>query len=296
MPPVQRTTQTAGTAGAALTIGDLAMATGLTPEVLRTWEARHGFPVGRRTPKGHRRFSERDSRQVRDVISLRAAGLSLDKAIARVLADADDSARSLYAHLRRLHPHLRAERLRADTLVALSRAIEDESCVLARRPVLFGAFQTAERYHRSEERWRELDRTALFTLAMADFGDGVEPPHADGPWLLHLGTDEPMRREWSVVCVSESFHAVLTAWERPGQAGRGGAREFEAIWSTDPRAAQTAARLCVGLARTTGLDVPAEVVATLAGEPAPADPGVVEALFGRTVGYLDRWPVRAGGR
>ena len=286
MSPAAASSQPVSAAEATLSIGELARTTGLTPELLRTWEARHGFPSAQRTPTGHRRFSNRDARRIRDVLILRSAGLGLHQAIARVLADDDASSRSVYAHLRRAHPTLRTERLRCDSLVALSRSIEDESCVLARRPVLFGAFQTGERYRRSEERWRELDRTALFTLAMADFGDRA--PAADGPWRLQLGADEPMRREWAVVCVSDHFHAVLAAWERPGQAGRGDAREFEAIWSTDPRAARTAARLCVGLARPAGLDVPAPVVALLAGEPDPADPAVVEALFGRTIGYLDR--------
>lgn len=292
MPPAANPLPARG-AEASLTIGELASATGLTPEVLRMWEVRHGFPVGERTPAGHRRFRERDVQRVRDVVTLREAGLGLEKAIDRVLAGEAEASRSVYAQLRTGLPHLRTERLRADTLLALSKAIEDESCVLARRPVLVGAFQTDEFYRRSEERWHELDRTALFTLAMADFGRRSSPVARSGPRLLQLGRSEPMRREWAVVCVSEQFHAVLTAWERPGQTGRRADREFEAIWTTEPRAARSAARLCLGLARTAGVRVPEEVVAALAGDGVPSEAAVVESLAARTVGYLDRL---AGGR
>jgi DNA-binding transcriptional MerR regulator len=277
------------TSEAGLSIGELAAAAGVTPEVLRTWEARHGFPVGDRTPSGHRRFGQRDVRRVRDVLSLRSAGLTLQRAIARVLAaDEDSDSRSLHAHLRSAYPELRPERLRARTLVALSHAIEDESCVLARTPVLFGAFQTGARYRRSEERWRELDRTALFTLAMAEL-EGPQPGAVGpGPLLVPLVADDPMRREWAVVCVSEQFHALLTAWELPGQAGARRDRVFEAIWTTDHRVVRGAARLCAGLARRAGVDLPDDVVAALAGDGTPTDPAVVESLFARTLGYVDR--------
>jgi DICT domain-containing protein len=270
-----------------LTIGELAASVGVRPELLRTWEARHGFPTSERTPAGHRRFRGSDIGRVRDVLTLRDAGLGLEKAIARVLAGASGQPRSVYAELRRTHPQLHPQRLRASSLVAISHAIEDESCALARRPALIGAFQTGAFYRRSERRWRELDRTAMFTLAMADFGSEDPAIEEDGPRLVHLRRREPMRREWVVVCVAEDFHATLAGWQRPGQAGRGGAREFEAVWTTDPSVARAAARLCIGLARTAHVSVPDEVLPLLARDGRPSDAAAVESLAARVVGYLD---------
>jgi MerR family transcriptional regulator, light-induced transcriptional regulator len=276
-----------------LTIGDLAASVGVTPELLRTWEARHGFPTSERTPAGHRRFRASDISRVRDVLTLRDAGLGLEKAIARVVASASDEPPSVYAELRRTHPELHPQRLRAGSLVALSNAIEDESCALARRPVLIGAFQTGAFYRRSEQRWRELDRTALFTLAIADFGRAKPAVEEDGPRLVELGRREPMRREWAVVCVAEDFHATLAGWERPGQTGRGDAREFEAVWTTAPSVARAAARLCMGLSRTAQVPVPDEVLAFLGRDGGVSDAAAVESLAARAVGYLDR---RLAGR
>lgn len=276
-----------------LTIGELAVSVGVRPELLRTWEARHGFPTSERTPAGHRRFRESDVRRVRDVLTLRDAGLGLEKAIARVLAGASGEPRSVYAELRRTHPQLQPQRLRVGSLVALSNAIEDESCALARRPVLIGAFQTGAFYRRSEQRWRELDRTALFTIAMADFGSEDPAVDEDGPRLVQLGRREPMRREWAVVCVAEDFHAMLAGWERPGQTGRGDAREFEAVLTTTPSVARAAAQLCIGLSRTAHVPVPDEVLAFLARDGGVSDAAAVESLAARAVGYLDR---RLAGR
>ncbi len=284
----------AGPVAASLTIGELATEAGVTPELLRTWEARHGFPFGERTPAGHRRFVPADAQRVRDVLALRATGLSLDRAIKRVLAEGDGQSRSVFAELRRSLPQLRTERMRGDTLVALSRAIEDESCALARRPVLVGAFQVEESYRRSEKRWRDLSGTALFTLVLADFGKQRSLRQHAGPSLVQLGEAEPMRREWTVVCVAEDFHAALAAWEQPGQVGRRGDREFEAVWTTDPRAARSAARLCLDLAGTTGVEVPDEAVAILEGEGGPPRVDAVESLAMRAMGYLDR--LQAGRR
>ena len=62
-----------------LTIGQLAARTGLTPEVLRMWETRHGFPVPVRLPSGHRRYTDADVDDVLRVLRLREGGVHLDQ-------------------------------------------------------------------------------------------------------------------------------------------------------------------------------------------------------------------------
>jgi MerR family transcriptional regulator, light-induced transcriptional regulator len=50
---------------ALVSIGEVAEATGLSPEVIRVWERRYGFPVPVRLPSGHRRYRAEDLRRLR---------------------------------------------------------------------------------------------------------------------------------------------------------------------------------------------------------------------------------------
>ena len=59
--------------------------------------------------------------------------------------------------------------LRKRVLLALSRAIEDESCAQAERPLLFGSFQRERFYRQSQRRWRDFARTAELAVVFADF-------------------------------------------------------------------------------------------------------------------------------
>ena len=57
-----------------LTIGAVAMATGLSPDTLRVWQKRYGFPVPRRKPSGHRLYSPADVRRLRRISEALARG------------------------------------------------------------------------------------------------------------------------------------------------------------------------------------------------------------------------------
>jgi len=48
-----------------LSIGDICSETGLSPDVVRVWERRYGFPVPVRLPSGHRRYRREDLHQLR---------------------------------------------------------------------------------------------------------------------------------------------------------------------------------------------------------------------------------------
>ncbi|WP_205474364.1 DICT sensory domain-containing protein [Nocardioides sp. SYSU D00038] len=275
--------------GAVLSIGDLAERTGVAAATLRMWEQRHGFPVPHRLPSGHRRYDDGHVRAVRAVVDRRDAGVRLDAAIAQVAAPQPEAPTppSVWAQLRRTRPDLAAHRLRKRTLVALSRAIEDELCSTAERASVFGGFQRREFYARSRERWQEVDRVAGSAFAFADF-----PTVADGhgPALVPLPTDAPMLREWVVACDSRRLPAVLVAWEVPGQAGVPDAdRVFEAVWTIDPAAARDAARTCAEVAVAAGVARAVPVLAALAGPPpvGSVDPGSVTRLLSRVLAYVD---------
>lgn len=282
-----------------LTIGTLAERTGLSPATLRMWEQRHGFPTPQRLESGHRRYLESDVAAVERVVRRRDAGVRLDMAIADALSDPDPApgGLSVYAELRRKHPHVPVQRLHKRTLLALTWAIEDEFCAKAERSLLFGAFQRDRYYASARERWQELAVISRSAFAFADFPD-VDSPQVDGsgarpgPVLVPLPATEPMAREWAVICDSVELPAALTAWELPGQAGvPDRERVFESMLTVEPAAVRDAARTCARVAHRAGADQAAPALHDMADQPRPgvADLASVSAMLSRVLSYVDRY-------
>jgi DICT domain-containing protein len=231
-----------------LAIGELVARTGVREATLRMWEQRHGFPEPERLASGHRRYRDEDVELVAQVLRERAAGLSLGAAIERVRESGGRTEPSIFAGLRRRRPELQTIVLRKPTLLALTRAIEDESCAQAERALLFGAFQRERFYRRSERRWRELARTAELTVAFADF-ERVRLP-ARGPAEVPIARADPLTREWAVVCEAPGHAACLAGLELPASASGGdAARAFEVVWSVEPEVVRTATQICLELVR-----------------------------------------------
>jgi DNA-binding transcriptional MerR regulator len=240
------------TTPATIGIGELARRTGLTQQAIRAWEARFGFPTPERSTGGRRQYAEADVDRLQRVLALKGSGVRLAAAVARVRHE-EQSGRplSVYAELRRTHPHLESRVLRRRVLVAISRAIEDEAMSRAVRPHVFGAFQRAEFFRAASRRWDEIARTAAACLVFADF-DGAGGKRG-APVEIPLEPDAPLLREWAVVVVAPSFSVALTAWEVPRQSHLPAAdREFESVFTFDPTAVQTAAEVCVAAARASG--------------------------------------------
>ena len=278
-----------------LGIGDLARRTGLTPQVIRAWETRFGFPQPRRTPSGRRAYDPSDVDRIARVLTLKESGSRLAQAIARVVqqGDADGRDLSVYGELRRLLPHLESRLMRREVLVAISRAIEDEALARAVRPLVFGAFQREDFYLAAAPRWQELARTAEGCVVFADFADPLDP--AARPVRIPLDQDSPLLREWAVVVRSADFSTVLTAWEVPGGGTHDG-RQFETIFSFEPDAVRVAVDTCLAAAKAAG--VPEEAIlrdpaAASVGPPRTPSPGV-DALVLRAFGYLQQLSAPGG--
>ena len=134
--------------------------------------------------------------------------------------------------------------LRKPLLLALTRAIEDESCAQAEQPLLFGSFQRERFFRASARRWREFARTAELAVVFADFERfRAGPPGGDagrpvGPALARLGGG-----------LLALGHAVcLSGLELPTARRRSDdAREFEVLWSVEPAVVQAATAICLGL-------------------------------------------------
>lgn len=277
-----------GDGPASLSISEVSRRTGIPVAGIRNWEQRYGLPRPGRSAGGQRRYTEADCDLLADVLRHRAGGLSLPAAVAQATASAGNSpGPSIFAGVRRQHPGLRVHVLDKATLLALTRAIEDECCARAQRPVLVGSFQRQRFYRAAAPRWADLARSAEQTVIFADFerrrlrpGPVAEIPV---PW------DSPLRREWSLICDAPDLPACVTGWEHPGQDGcRDADRVFEALWSVDPQVVRTAARIGTPPAAAAFPAMTGPLETRLSGEPAPASADLCRAsgLIERTLDYL----------
>lgn len=275
-------------AAAGLTISAVSARTGVRQSTLRAWEHRHGFPEPQRLPGGHRRYSEAEVTRILRVVAERSAGRTLEAAIEVARRDhttdsdptsfTDTDDRSIFAGLRRSRPDLHAVVLGRRTMLALSRAIEDESVAQADRPHLVAAFQTARAYAVARARWDDLLVTAGSAIVLADFPRSSRRGRTA---QVSIPAGDPMRREWSVVCDGRRSAALLAGWERPD--GR-----FEAIWAVDAHAVRFAHQLGRRLAER---HAPRLRLMPMALPPIDDDQGAAlrrsEALTTRAMSYLE---------
>ena len=230
----------------ALTISAVAEETDLSEAVLRSWEQRHGFPQPVRLPSGHRRYTADDVERIRQVVRDRDAGMSLEAAIARVMARADRAEPSIFAGLRRRWTELASHQLSKRAMLAISRAIEDECCAQAERPLLIGSFQRERFYRDSEARWRELARTATPPTSSPTSGAIVCAGGARPSWLSRTMPRCCGNGPWCAMHLTP--RPCLAGFERPGRRD-GAPRSFEAVWSVNPAVVRDAAGIGAALAR-----------------------------------------------
>lgn len=274
-------------------IQELAARTGLTANVLRTWENRYGFPAARRTATGHRRFTDDDVSLVLEVLRSREQGLPLRLAIDSVRGRRRHMhAASAHGALVREFPELAHQRFSRSALVAASQALEDETLASGESRLVLGAFQQGHRFRTSRARWNELARTATWCAVVADFEDdpaadlGADPTAL--PARCHLPEDAPMRREWTVVSIGDTFGAVVSAWEVPTAPEQPSL--YEAVISTRREVAVVAARVITAVAEGSGAE-PSDPVRRLLSETGPApttSPEAADRVWLRALGNLDR--------
>lgn len=216
-------------------IGKVAEATGLSLATLRAWEARHGFPSPPRSDGTHRRYSADEVDAIKRVMAARSTGLSLAAAIE--LERQQHRPRSIYASVRERWPHLAGRRLGRPTMLAISRAIEDECCARAATPFLLAAFQTPDAYRPARARWADLSHTAAHAIVLAAFPGSQR--RRDAPTEIAVAADDPIAREWAVICDAPGASTCLVGWETHDRDSSG--RRFEAIWSVDPLVVRHAA-------------------------------------------------------
>ena len=275
-----------------LAISDVAERTGLAAGTIRMWEQRYGFPEPRRTPSGYRVYTEQDVEVLRRVSAFRARGLSIPASLERARVTNDGSDRpSLYGALTSWGAPLAVHQLRKRTLLAISRAIEDEALARAAEPFVAGAFQSERNYRAVEHRYRRIAELGDGVVVFADFPEVRRP--AGAPAEIPIAPDDPLGNEWAVVVDAPGYAACLLAWEHPRSAAQAGLpdaeRRFEAAWTLDPEVVRRASQVACGLVRRVDPGLAAPYEELLADRPlsveAPA-PGLT-ALTNRMLAYMD---------
>jgi len=272
-----------------LAIKDVAERTGIAAGTIRMWEQRYGFPEPRRTPSGYRMYALSDVELLKRVAAHRERGLSVPAALERARASSGPTDRpSLYGAIAASDRPVAARLLKKRTLVALSRAIEDETLARAAGPVIFGAFQLERHYRPVEHRYRRMAERADACVVFADF-DAISRP-VGGLVELPIAADDAMGNEWAVVVDAPGYCAALLAWEPPvAQSVPDRDRRFEAFWTMDPTIVRRAALTGAALAGRVEPALGKQLEAMLADRPLAIDspaPGL-EALASRMIDYLE---------
>src|SRR3712207_2120415 len=149
---------------AELAIREVAERTGIAAGTIRMWEQRYGFPDPDRTASGYRRYSDDDVEALRRVASYRRLGLSIPAALERVRGAEPEMERpSIYGAVATIDEMARPQLLRKSTLIALSRAIEDETLARVASPLVFAAFQHEKAFRQVEHRYRRMARQSEAT-------------------------------------------------------------------------------------------------------------------------------------
>ena len=228
-----------------LTISEVARRTGVGISTLRAWERRYGFPIAQRLPGGHRRYTERDVDTIEAIERERGTGVTLASAISRARERDGAQRSSMFATLRHALPHTEPSVLTKRTMLAISRAIEDEAAARAEAPLLVGAFQDSGSWNASAGRWRELAAGSRTTAVLANFRRHRQRGHV---FEIALPSSSPTLREWAMVCDSPTFSACVVGVERLDQRAGDASRRFEALWTVEPLAVREVARTACAIA------------------------------------------------
>ena len=184
----------------------------------------------------------------------------------------------------------RSRKLRKRTLVALSRAIEDQTMTSASRPLIMGSFQRERHYRGVEHRYQRMAQVADLAVVFAKF-EHTKPIRPGSPVEVDIEADAALGHEWAVVVDAPGFSACLTAWEPPVASPPEDDvdRVFEAYWTLDPNVVRAASRSGAACAREAGSAVADDIDALLRDRPqAPeASTAALEALTARMVSYLE---------
>jgi DICT domain-containing protein len=171
-------------------------------------------------------------------------------------------------------------------MLAVSRAIEDETAARANGALLIGAFQEAQFWRASARRWSALARVADTAIALG----APKRSYRAGLWHVPVAATAPVAREWAVICDAHDYVACVVGVELPPRGGDDDERRFEALWTVEPRAVREAARTALLIAAETVPEIETVTTNRLT-QPVPASQVATRnaiALANRIVMNYDR--------
>ena len=119
------------------------------------------------------------------------------------------------------------------TLVHLSHTLEDLILTQKLPAVLFTGFQESSHWRAETERYRALANVAQ---QVCIFAGGKLPPESHASELhVTLSGDDPLRQEWFVLILCTKFAALLCGQDRAVPVNEEALRQFETIWSFEPK-------------------------------------------------------------
>lgn len=274
-----------------MAIKEIAERTGVAAGTIRMWEQRYGFPEPRRTPAGYRVYCEDDVDLLRRVVAFRERGLSVPASLERARSGHAGSDRpSIFGAMLSQGVLLTPHKLRKKTLLAISRAIEDETMARAADPFVAAAFQHERNYRVVEHRYRRLAANGT-AVVFADF-DHVSR-RSGAPTEIPIAADDAIGNEWAVVVDAPGYAACLLAWEQPRSEDDDdlpdSERRFEGAWTMDPEVVRRAAQVCCTLVCRADPELASSYEEVLADRPLALEtpaPGLT-ALTNRMLAYLD---------
>lgn len=278
-----------------LAIKDVAERTGIATGTIRMWEQRYGFPDPQRTASGYRRYTAEDVELLRRVLAYREGGLSVPAALERARASAEPSDRpSIYGAITAAGAApVTPQRLRKRTLVAISRAIEDEAMARGAGPVIFGAFQRESNYRPVKHRYRRLAQASDATVVFATDFEAVRS-EPEGLVEVPVSAQDSVGNEWAVIVDAPGYAACLLAWEPPRSEREerevpDPERPFETMWTMDPQVVRRASLVAGSLAGRADTVLGARLEGLLRERPLAVDhpAPALTALTNRMITYLE---------
>jgi DICT domain-containing protein len=217
----------------------------------------------------------------------RRSGSTLDAALTRARGRIGEQRSSIFATVKNALPHVASSVLSKRTMLAISRAIEDEAATRAEHPLFVGAFQEPRFWRASADRWGNLIGGADAAAVLAAFRHSRQRANI---FEVAVPSGRPVLREWAVVCDSPAFSACLVGIEKLGARPKvDSTRRFEALWTVEPLAVREAAR--TGFALAVGCYAPvAAAIGSRLQEPVLATYDsirIATAITNRIIAYME---------
>jgi PAS domain S-box-containing protein len=125
------------------------------------------------------------------------------------------------------------------TLVHLSHSLEDLVLRGHSPTLIFAGFQESRHWQKESTRYQELAGIAEQICVFA--GSPLSEDSSGSRLYIELHENDPMRQEWFLMILSRQFAVVLCGLDTEKPAEKESLREFDTIWTFEPRLVNYAA-------------------------------------------------------